>query len=190
MSIIFHWMAVHQVNYPFHVSSSLNPWSNPYTSKLIVQAERQLRIASSYIAIAPLPSALSSPHLFGAHNYSRSRSYSSSNYTMPGEKISSTDDERRLSLAVEREELLGYGDGGNDDGIEESEQWPGKNVSFGQTYRKCVPRPSTLRGWILLALLVMTAWSLGGAMGYLSNRALNQACTVLECVKMTSSYCA
>jgi hypothetical protein len=87
-----------------------------------------------------------------------------------------------LSPEVENKKLLGN----YDDCEEDSElawTWTGKGVLVQS--RKMIPRPSTMRGWIVLSLLVAVALFLGAAFGYLSK----SGCTEQQCIRMTSSYC-
>jgi len=103
------------------------------------------------------------------------------------------DEENHPSFGVESENLLRYGDADGDASTEHDrlsdEQWNGKEdryITPGER-RRLVPRPSTLRGWALLVVVVALAWVLGGAVGFWYATA-QKSCTVLECVKMTSAY--
>lgn len=89
--------------------------------------------------------------------------------------------ESRQSFQVERKTLLSAYDRLEDRSNSEAE-WTGHAVP--PRARKAIPRPSSTRGWILLALVVIAASGLGAALSYYTSR-----CTIPRCVHMTSSYC-
>lgn len=103
------------------------------------------------------------------------------------------DEENIPSFGLESENLLQYGDADGDastehDGLSD-ELYDGKvdRYVMPRERRRLVPTPLTLRGWALLIATVVLAWALGGMVGFWYATA-QSSCTVLECVKMTSSY--
>ena len=81
---------------------------------------------------------------------------------------------------IEDKKLLGYEDQSENDS---ESAWTRDDII--KQSRKVIPRPSTIRGWGFLGVLLIATSALSGTLGYL----FKQGCTEKECILMTSSPC-